>query len=174
MSLLKVNSVTDLGGDAPAIPPYAGQILQVVSTTKTDTFTTASTSFVDVTGLSASITPSATTSKIFVIVTMAGGAAVGTVGLHAKLLRGSTDIAIGDASGNITRASAADVGPGGEQFTVGITNLDSPSTTSSVTYKMQIRGNTANTVSVNRGNSESDVAAFARTVSTITLLEVAG
>ena len=43
-----------------------GKVLQVVSTAKTDTFSTSSTSFTDITGLSVAITPSATSSKILV------------------------------------------------------------------------------------------------------------
>ena len=80
MSLLKVNSLQDLGADAvvtdgvivsSALP--TGSILQVVSTTKTDTFTSTSTSMVDITGLSATITPSSTSSKILVMASVASG-----------------------------------------------------------------------------------------------------
>ncbi len=48
----------------------ANKILQVVSTTKTDTFSAASASFTDITGLSLSITPSSTSSKILVMVSL--------------------------------------------------------------------------------------------------------
>ena len=73
MSTLRVDNVTDLGDDpvvtagvvaGGALP--AGSILQVVSVTKTDSFTTSSSSFVDITGLSATITPSSASSKILV------------------------------------------------------------------------------------------------------------
>ena len=46
---------------------YAGKILQVQSTIKTDTFTTTSGSVTDITGLSVSITPASTSNKVLVI-----------------------------------------------------------------------------------------------------------
>ena len=45
----------------------SGSVIQVASTSKTDPFSTSSTSFVDVTGLSVSITPTSTSSKILVL-----------------------------------------------------------------------------------------------------------
>ena len=60
-SKLRVDSILPVNG-APT--SGGGGIVQCVSTTKTDTFTTASTSFTDVTGLSATITPKFSTSKI--------------------------------------------------------------------------------------------------------------
>jgi hypothetical protein len=59
---------TQLTGTVPAARLPAGSVLQVVSTVKTDTFTTVSSSYVDVTGLSVSITPTSATSKILVLV----------------------------------------------------------------------------------------------------------
>ena len=57
-----------LGAGALASGFGGGKILQVLQTVKTDTFTTTSTSFVDVTGLSVSITPATTSSKILILV----------------------------------------------------------------------------------------------------------
>ena len=64
-----------------------GKIGQVIQTYKTDTFSTSSTSFVDVTGLSVSITPSATTSKI--LISLTATIAQGTTGwnLYTQLLK---------------------------------------------------------------------------------------
>ena len=64
---IKGNDTSTFGGaiDANNIN-VTGNILQVVSTTKTDTFSTTSTSYVDITGLSVSITPTSTSSKIFI------------------------------------------------------------------------------------------------------------
>jgi hypothetical protein len=150
-------------------------ILQIVSTTKTDTFTMASTTFADVTGLSVSITPSSASSKIYVMSTISCASTPGTVAIHARLLRDSTAIAIGDTAGSRTRASSAALSPAAADSTImGVEFLDSPATTSATTYKIQVRGNTANTVAVNRSLTDTDNANFARTVSTITVMEVAG
>jgi len=159
----------DVGAD-PAI-------LQVVSTTKTDTFTTSSTTFTDLTGLSATITPSSTSSKVLVYVTVSGFGTAGTNAIHAKILRGATDIAIGDASGSRTRAGFAfGWAPTGGQVQQAAASsvLDSPATTSSTTYKVQVRANTAGTAYINRSANDADNTVSARTTSTITLMEVAG
>jgi hypothetical protein len=151
-----------------------GKVLQVVSVAKTDTFTTASTSFVDVTGLSVAITPTSATSKIFVLVMLTGQGASGTASLQGRLMRGSTAIAIGDAAGSRARVSVGNLDGGGStSLTAPIMFLDSPATTASTTYKIQILCNqTPNTVFVNRSPSDTDSVQFGRGISTITLMEV--
>jgi hypothetical protein len=151
-----------------------GHVIQVVSVTKTDTFTTASTTFVDVTGLSVSITPSSTSSKILVMATVPGSANPATVAIQMRLVRDSTGIAIGDAAGSRTQVSMAGMPASTSETTaMGVDFLDSPSTTSAITYKIQIRGNTANTVAVNRTITDTDNSNLARSVSTLTLMEIA-
>ena len=151
----------------------AFRILQAVSTTKTDTFSLSSATFTDVTGFSAAITPTSSTSKVLVFVTMNVCANWNQGSLHARLIRDSTAIAVGDAAG--TRTQASNVVAGGNNFTgqtVVISYLDSPATTSSTTYKVQIRGNTGNTTVVNRQLDDTDDPQQPRTVSTITVFEV--
>jgi hypothetical protein len=154
----------------------AGSILQVVSTMKTDSFTTTSLSFVDVTGFSVSITPKFSSSKILVLVTMTVGSQNTSNAHRAKLLRDSTDIAIGDAAGSRTRVSFQDVTTDvNQQSFSGVHVLDSPNTTSAVTYKIQISSNVSGqTVGVNRSKTDTDAATVGRSVSTITVMEVAG
>ena len=81
-----------------------GKILQVLQTTKTDTFSTSSSSYVDVTGVSQAITPSATTSKILIKVSIGfvSGSHTGNQAVYPQfqIVRDSTAIALGDASGN--------------------------------------------------------------------------
>jgi hypothetical protein len=150
-------------------------ILQVVSATKTDAFTTSSTTFTDLTGLSVSITPSSTTSKILVMATISGSSNPAAVAIQIRLMRNSTAIAIGDAAGSRTQVSMAGMAQStGELLALGVDFLDSPSTTSATTYKIQVRGNTPNTVSVNRAVTDTDSSSIARAVSTITVMEVAG
>jgi len=173
MSLLKVNEVTDLGG---GVPDGVGKILQVVSTTKTDTFTSSSTSFVDVTGLSVSITPTATSSKIFVVASVSAGATIDTQ--HGvRLMRDSTAIAIGDAAGSRTRTTTWQyLGASNNAFhhaTMTSNFLDSPNTSSTLTYKLQVQ-TSGGTLAVNRNGNDTDIVANPRSVSSITVMEVAG
>ena len=154
-----------------------GSILQVVSTTKTDTFSSTSTSFADITGLSASITPSSTSSKIMAIVTLSSGSN-STRLVNFRLMRDAVPISVGDAAGSRSQSSiyyfmdlaASDTL---QMETAAINFLDSPSTTSTVTYKMQIKMN-AGTAYVNRTAADTDNAVYPRLASTITLMEVAG
>jgi hypothetical protein len=151
----------------------AGSVLQVVSTTKTDTFTTASTNtYVDVTGLSVSITPSNTSNKVLIIVSINQAASGEPTGF--QIVRDSTAIGIGTASGSRFVASAAGAAADGNRVALLSMNyLDSPSTTSSTTYKIQVRGYN-NGVSVNRTPNDTDASISARTVSSITVMEIKG
>ena len=114
-----------------------GKIAQVVQAQPiTSSFTTSSSSYVDVTSLNASITPSATTSKVLVhcyCQLYTSGATQGNTA-RLQLLRGSTVV-------NSFQSTHYDQGGTGVQGanTCTITFLDSPSSSSSVTYKVQIK-----------------------------------
>jgi hypothetical protein len=150
-----------------------GKVLQVVSTTKTDAFTLTSTTYTDVTGLSVSITPTSTSSKILVMATVPGSANPASVAIQMRLMRNSTPIAIGDAAGSRTQVSMAGMPQSTSETTaLGVDFLDSPSTTSATTYKIQVRGNTANLIAVNRTVTDTDNSNLARSVSTITVMEI--
>lgn len=152
----------------------AGSVLQVVSTAKTDTFTTTSTTFTDITGLSVSITPTATSSKIFVIVGLSLGATAGTFSAQPRLMRDSTAIFVSDAAGSRTQAAMMYEVGAAASIPAPIVFLDSPSTTSATTYKIQLRTNNASFAAcVNRGVTDTDSSAFARAVSSITVMEIA-
>lgn len=151
----------------------AGKILQVVSTTKTDTFTTTSTSFTDITGLSVSITPTSATSTIYVAVSLTGSQDVGATDMFAQTVRGSTAIYLGDAAGNRTRASMMFVsGAAGWVQTSSYSFVDSPATTSATTYKVQVKV-TGSTGYINRTENDTDASFSPRTPSSITVMEVA-
>jgi hypothetical protein len=144
-----------------------------VQTVKSDTFSTASTSFTDITSLSVSITPSSASNKILIMAYIsAQGTPAATVTNH-RLVRGATAIAVGDAASSRTQASAglySSVTDTTQQAT--IVFLDSPATTSSTTYKCQMRVN-GSTGYVNRTSSDTDNTNNARTISTITVMEIA-
>jgi len=123
--------------------PKSGNIIQVVSTTKTNSQSSSSSSYADISGFSLSITPSSTSNKIFVQTALQIGAADNSF-LGFKVFRDSTAIGLnggGDASGNITPVCFG-YGYGGSNVSyrgrgVSWQHLDSPNSTSSLTYKVQ-------------------------------------
>jgi hypothetical protein len=160
---------------ASGVPSWAagGKVLQVVSTAKTDTFSSSSTSYTDITGLSVTITPTSSTSKIYVMCTINGTSANGQLGFF-QLMRDSTAIGIGDTAGSRTRASfSSNLGRSLQQATdcMGINFLDSPATTSATTYKVQMRSTSGN-IYVNRSGDDGDFNYYARTISSITVMEI--
>jgi hypothetical protein len=150
----------------------AQAVLQIKSTTKTDTFTTTSTTFTDVTGLSIAITPSSATNKIFVLATLATGNN-STEAMMLRLMRDSTAIAVGDAAGSRVQVTTGFYNANSDNMnTSAMSFLDSPATTSATTYKVQIRGTGAATMAVNRSANDTNAATGSRGVSTITVFEV--
>ena len=121
-----------------------GKILQVVSTTKTNSQSTSSVnSYVDIAGFSLSITPSSTSSKIFVQIALQHGGENNSF-LGFKVYRDSTAIGLnggGDAAGNVSVVSfGGGQGQDNDNYRVrGLAwqHLDSPNSTSSLTYKIQ-------------------------------------
>ena len=168
-------SVSTGGVLADANAP-SGSVLQVVSTTKTDTFTTTSTSFTDITGLSVSITPISATSKILVLYNFQASATSGEYTAGFQLVRNSTAICLGVAEGSRFAAtsynrsvnSVAD-----QSWAMAMNFLDSPATTSATTYKVQAREGSGGTVAVGRTVGNSDSSVMARFPSTITVMEIA-
>ena len=178
-TLASPNSSTDRTLDLPDASGVidrlnrAGNVLQVVSATKTDTFSTTSTSLVDVTGLSVSITPTSATSKILVFVVASGGGLEATNGMNLALLRGATQISLGDASGSRSRGFGGNQQISNALHTNTSVFLDSPATTSATTYKVQASVNTG-TGYINRTHNDADNAYTTRGVSSITVMEIAG
>jgi len=152
----------------------AGCVLQVVSVTKTSSFSTTSTSYVDVTGLTLAITPSSSSNKILIQVTMAAASTTGASHGYYQLLRDSTAIAVADSAGSRTSSTMVvytDDSPA--MVNPSVCHLDSPSTTSEITYKIQLKASSANAVYVNRSGRDNDAAsADGRAVSTITAMEI--
>jgi hypothetical protein len=145
--------------------PY-GTVLQVVSVTKADTFSTSSTSFVDVSGMSASITPRFASSKILVTInTYAGHTADGDILFN--MVRDSTALSQGTGATFPSTFFARSTAAASVQSAVSIF-LDSPNTTLTTNYKLQIRVLT-NTGFINRRGAD---LAFVPT-SSITLMEIA-
>jgi hypothetical protein len=150
-----------------------GKVLQVVSTTKTDTFSATTSTFTDITGLSVTITPSATSSKILVMYSMNVSNNTDDR-FWSRLMRGSTAIAVGDAASTripVTNASAL-MSDQVAMVTLSNDFLDSPSSTSALTYKVQGRAIDPAYIGVNRTRLDIDAAYTPRGVSTITVMEI--
>ncbi len=165
---------TTFQGDGSALTGISGgKVLQVVSASKNDTFITTSTSFVDVTGLTANITPSSSSNKVLVTVLLGRLATDDGGGFGAQVDRGGSSI-YDLAQGNLSDCFGA--GGGG-----GMTNnnrkndvsfiqfLDSPSSTSALTYKIRVKRTSAGSGYINRWGLNDDQGA----VSSITLMEIA-
>ena len=159
----------------------SGQIpVQVLQTVKTDTFSAqpGQGTWVDITGLSVSITPTSATSKILCFIDIAVGHSTQTTGASVvRLVRGSTPIYIGDAAGSRAQSIASFpyiASPEYSLFRYSGVYLDSPATTSSTTYKYQISGeSTSYTVYVNRNSFDSNRWEDPRVASSITVMEIA-
>jgi hypothetical protein len=154
----------------------AGSVLQVVQTVKTDTYSAApgSVNWTDITGMSVSITPSSTSNKIMVFVSVIGG--TGNLS-YIRLVRGATAIGIGDAAGSRIRSTMGNFNNGADGNTVysWSTNfLDSPATTSSTTYKLQLLCETTNTFYLNRTVVDPNSVTGVRPISQITVMEIKG
>jgi len=163
-------------GSASAVQASSGRVLQVVQTVKTDTFSSSSSSFTDITGLSVSITPSSASSKILVLSTTNLGGSTAISQLNLRLVRGSTVIFAGDTAGS--RQSGffgIDASVFGDSAVLPqtIVYLDSPATTSSTTYKIQGRLDNASAWYVNRASNDADASYRARTASSIIVMEIA-
>jgi len=149
----------------------SGGVLQVVSATKTDTATITSATYVDVVGLSATITPISSSSTILILVNATVNPANG-VGSLWQVVRGSTAIAVNNASSPSTGGVYTDTGgsAGSSWVATSAVYLDSPATTSPTTYKVQARSTSAATIGINRRSAAADFGG----ISTITVMEIAG
>ena len=156
-----------------------GKIGQVVSTNKTDTFSQSVSSAGDsniVTGLTVDITPSATSSKILIFVNVSIGVN-GQHGIGFKLFRDSTQIDLPPASSNRRQNSKGmQSNAGGTSYNLNLSTnfLDSPSSTSQITYGIKINHTSSSSkgMTVNTSYDDSDDAKLGRQASTITAMEV--
>ena len=152
-----------------------GSVLQVVSATMTDTLAYASANtYADIAGLTATITPTSTSSKIMVTCNVA---IINTnSNVYVALKRGSTFVGTGPASGNRSQVSSSNAYNTGSNALLGLNfeYLDSPSTTSATTYKVQSITDSSAATYVNRTPSDTNAVHGVRSQSTITLMEIAG
>ena len=172
-----VTATSFAGSGASLTGISAGKILQVVQAVKTDVASTTSASFADIPGLSVNITPSATSSKILVTVDVKIGNNSGA-GAYLRIQRNNSNIYVGDTATDRTPClmqtyGGGDTGEGLYGMALYVGNfLDSPNTTSQVTYDVQwMRMNSA-TLYTNRCGSETHTQYEGRGASSITAMEV--
>jgi len=142
-----------------------GKVLQVVQGSRTAAVNVSSVTYTDI-SLSATITPSLATSKIFVIVDVAWGGQIGENIYRIfslRLLRDAVEIKErrNEIQGGVSGTGYIASGLNGT-----MTILDSPATTSATTYKIQTKINTV-------GASTSSLTSGGQGISHITLIEVA-
>ena len=165
----------------------AGSILQVISGEKGSTFTGTSVAdnggyFIDVTGYSATITPASTSNKILVMIHAYVGMTTVASGYqqHIRIKRGTTYPFLGDVEGSRPVASARINSYLDGQYAMNMISgawIDSPSSTSALTYQVQLGGYSGSpVVYLNRQETFQVGANNYDTVplSTITLMEIAG
>lgn len=178
MSTLYVDTINEkTSGNGIYIP---GHVLQAKTATKTDTqSTTTNNTFVDITGLSVSITPSSTSSKILVLCSICLSATF--YWNVIRILRDTTQINPPDAAGsNRVLVNGAQTDPTNVTYTLQTINtsiLDSPSSTSALTYKAQFNMlGSGHTSYVNKTGRDYDNALGydPRGSSSITVLEIGG
>lgn len=171
-SIIKVDQIQKADGSAFAF----GKVLQVVQELHKAPTSINTSTFVS-TPIEAVITPTSISSKILVRVSVTVGAYGSNEGFKGSLYRNGSQItdALGDAAGSRSRAwfHVGDM-PLYSQFTGGSEYLDSPATTSATTYTLYGRGVSGYPFYINTTEGDTDYDATARTMSVITLMEIAG
>jgi hypothetical protein len=149
-----------------------GKVLQVVSTTKTDTLSTTSTTATNMTGMSVTITPASTSSKFLITSSLYFGQSSGYNRTHVTITGGNSSAYIGDANSTLRRVSSCATNRVNDGYGMNahtLSYLDSPATTSAITYQLQWQTN-GSTSYLNRPSS-IDVNGGS-TASTITVMEI--
>lgn len=186
---VQLNSPVALATDVSVeVPGYAGaklltdktpgSVLQVVQAFKSDTWSSATTSWIDITGLSLQITPKSATSKFLVQAVLGRVSASGSswYSMAFRLVRNGGQIGVGDAAGsrpqagtNITHNDAYYDGNGSMMY------LDSPNTLSPITYGVQTMGHGVGTILLNYSESNGDLATgyASRNSSNLVVMEIA-
>jgi len=168
----KIILTTGVTGVLPKASMPTGSVLQVVQTVKTDAFTTTSGSYVTL--LTVSITPSSVSNKILITYGINGGTNGDIMHGYVAIFRNSTQLFQADAAGSKRSAtSVINTLPQIQQY-YGGTFLDSPATTSAISYTIQVLSSNGQTLYINRSARDNDAIAYdGRSVSSVTVMEIA-
>ena len=170
-----------LRGDNSWAVPSGGKVGQVVQTSKTDTYSESiganTMSTTNMTGMSVAITPSATSSKVLILASLSVGrdSTDSNSMIGIQLVRGTTLIGVGDAASSRTRvASLGPVVNNKHSLTMPIMYLDSPSSTSEVSYHFRFLNSDgdSSTLYLNRSETDDDSSYVGRLASSATAMEI--
>ena len=173
-SIIKVDTIQTAAGGTPSLSDLGiattgtGKVLHVVNATTTSQVANTTTTYAD-NGLSASITPSSTSSKILILVAQTSYTyrqTNDTHGYNVRLLRGTLTIYENE------RASMLNAGTSGNGYQelysiLNFSYLDSPATTSEITYKNQAKAFAS-------GSNGAITSQPGSRPSVMTLIEIAG
>lgn len=167
---------TDGSGNLQFADAGGGKVLQVVSVRKNDSFSRTSTSYGVVTGLTANITPSLTTSKVLIMVTAPYSSTSTSANVTlfkdgSNLIDDSKDSGLGNRTGCFHQNGNPEGGANEQMNPSTYTFLDSPSTTSQITYDVRAKVGSGE-IRVNNNNNPDNITARPCSVSTITLMEI--
>ena len=168
------NNIVLNADGSTTIASGAGKILQVVSTTKTDTTSSNSSSFANITGMAVTITPSSSSNKIYLNGNFCFGINDSRYRIYLKITGGNSSNYIGDSGtgvecAQIVRLDTQNVD--NHQQSASLLYLDSPSTTSAVTYQVQWAVQSSQIAYLNKDHGND--ADRGNTASTFTAMEVA-
>ena len=150
-------------------------LIQIVQVVKTDTFGTNSTEYTDITGLSASIKLSSENNKILVQYVLSGAVSGADYIASFRIIRNSEEIGSPPNSSDRTLSHGAIRGRSGNRNAIGSESgiyLDTPNSTDILTYKIQVKLDNSS-FHLNETTDDGDTASYPRTVSSITLTEIA-
>lgn len=160
------------GANAAAVLASLGITANIQQAAKTDTFTLNSTTFTDITGLSVSITPSTSSKKVLVLVSIVCGTNTAAAA-QFRLQRAATPIFVGDAAGSRQQATAEAYSTiTSAVHSVTFAYLDSPATVSATAYNIQVRCTASGNININKTDLDTNTAGFARHASSIIVMEV--
>jgi len=160
MAIIKPNNNTISAITALPAAITTGKVLQVVSNDHTTRFVTSSTSYVAATGYTVVITPSATSSKIFLLNSGGGGDSESAgrliYGTYYRTISGGSATHIGGDSEGISQVFCTN---SRTQAPLNMSMLDSPNTTSEITYQIYVKS-ASGQVSYNNNEGSAKFTAF--------------
>ena len=170
MSELRTNRIVPRDG----LPSgSSGGVIQVVHQTRTTSFTTTNTAYQDF--MSVSITPKFNTSKMLVRYGLYSSTNGDVAHTYSSMFRNDTQIGGATDAGNRTAASSVHNTATQQMTFGGSEHLDSPATTSAITYKIKVKSSNGQTVTFNRSYRDTNLAAYdGRAVSFLTVMEISG
>ena len=183
-SVIKVDQIQLADGSTPTAADLGlnttGSVLQVVQAVQDGKTSTNASSFANISGLAASITPSSSASKILIVLHVSVGTAPGRGFASFRVTRGSTPVGVGsDTSGNQCMFMVypySEISPNSNEMAIGSGQyLDSPITTDPITYQAQwMTPGTSETIYLNRNRRNDGSSYEPSAISTLTLMEIAG